>query len=253
MKKNKKLLTVNGNLQHHIFFLAVVLILILAFSPSASATMIGSWDVQSAPTSASMLSGTPGGWFNGLLNTVNEPISVNDALSGPNILDAGVGNLLYRSLFQLTFESGSVLNNAGDDLVLFDARYDAGAYAISSSYDDFTNTFSIASSAFITTGESRDYYLEKWPNPRSFTATIYGAAIDLSLLGIPDGADVTEFRVWSLNGIRSDFIGMGSLSTISTLSTSASPVAQTPEPATMLLFGAGLAGLCVFRKKFKKI
>jgi len=241
MLKNKKLLTVNAKLHHLIFFLALGLSLGLAFSPSASATMIGSWDVQSAPTSASMLSGTTSGHINGWLNTVNAPITVNDALSGPNILEAGIANL-YNSSFQLTFGSGSVLNNAGADLVLFDARYDAGFYAISSSYDGFSNTFSIAPSAFITTGESRSYYLEGCPYPTAFSATIYGAAIDLSLLGIPDGADVTDFRIWSLNGTGSDFIGMGSLS----------PAAHCPEPATMLLFGAGLAGFGVFRKKFAK-
>jgi hypothetical protein len=242
MEKQKKLLTVNGNLHHHIFFLAVGLFLLLSFSPSASATMIGAWDIQSAPTSASMLSGTTSGHINGWLNTVNAPITINDALSGPNILDAGIANL-YNSSFELTFGSGSVLNNAGADLVLFDARYDAGAYAISSSYDGFSNILSLAPSAFINTGESRSYYLEGCPYPTSFSAIIYGAAIDLSLLGIPDGADVTSFRIWSLNGTRSDFIGMGSLS---------SPSMQNPEPATMLLFGAGLAGFGVFRKKFTK-
>lgn len=241
MKKNKKLLTANGKLHHLIFFLAVGLILVLAFSPSASATMIGAWDVQSAPTSASMISGTNSGHINGWLNTVNAPITINDALSGPNILDAGIANL-FNSSFQLTFGSGSVLNNAGADLVLFDARYDAGYYAISSSYDDFSNIFSILPSAFISTGESRSYYLEGCPIPRPFSATIYGAEIDLSLLGIPDGADVTSFRIWSLNGTGSDFIGMGSLT----------PAMHNPEPATMLLFGAGLAGLGVFRKRFTK-
>jgi len=242
MKKDKKLLTGNGKLHHHIFILAVGLILVLAFSPSASATMIGAWDVQSAPTSASMFSGTTSGYINGWLNTANAPITVNDALSGPNILDAGIANL-YNSSFQLTFGSGSVLNNAGDDLVLFDARYDPGYYAISSSYDGFSNKLSILPSAFISTGESRSYYLEGYPIQTS--ATIFGAAIDLSLLGIPDGADVTDFRIWSLNGTGSDLIGMGSLSP-------APSPAHAPEPATMLLFGAGLAGFGVFRKKFTK-
>ena len=168
---------ISNHFHKYIFTIsAVVLILVLAFSRSSSATMIGSWDVQSAPTSASMLRGETSGYMNAWVNTANAPISVNDALSGPNILDAGIGNLNF-SLFQLTFDSGSVLNNAGDDLVLFDARYDAGAYAISSSYDGFSNTFRIASSAFINTGESRSYYLEGWPNPRSFSATIYGVSL----------------------------------------------------------------------------
>ena len=57
METNKKLFTVNGKRHCQFFFLAVVLILVLAFSSSSSATMIGSWDVQSAPTSASMLRG----------------------------------------------------------------------------------------------------------------------------------------------------------------------------------------------------
>lgn len=241
MKKNKNLSTVNGNHHVKLFILAVALMLVLTFSRSASATMIGSWDVISAPTSASMLTGATSGYLNNWINTANTPISVNDALSGPNILDAGIANL-SNSVFQLTFESGTVVNNAGDDLVLFDGRFDAGVYAISSSYDNFSNRLAVAAPSFINTGESRGYYMENCPYPTSFSAGIYGASIDLSLLGIPEGAGATDFRVWSLNGFGSDFIGLGSLT----------PAAHAPEPATMLLFGAGLAGFGVFRKKFAK-
>ena len=241
--KNRHLLTRKENRPHRFFVLATALFLLLSFSHNASATMIGDWDVQSAPISASM-NGITNGFINGWLNTTYTPITIQEALSGPNILDSGIANLSVSS-FQLTFESGSVQNNAGDDLVLFDARYDAGYYTISSSYDGYTSILPVAPSAFLTTGETRDYYLQGTAPTRLFPATIYGAAIDLSLLGIPDGAIVSDFRIMAFSA-GCDFIGMGSLSPAST------PSMNNPEPATMFLFGAGLAGFGIFRRKFAK-
>ena len=78
--KNKNLLTRKGNRHHHTFFLAAALFLVLSFSHNASATMIGDWDVQSAPISASM-NGINNGFINAWLNTTYTPITIQDALA----------------------------------------------------------------------------------------------------------------------------------------------------------------------------
>ncbi len=212
----------------------LVALLAVAFAGSANATIIGIWDIKAAPVSASALSGAPSGSYNQWLNVVDMPIGVDEALSGENILDDGIANMTTDALFELSFAPGSALNITGTDLVLFDARYDAGVYAVSTSFDEFATEITLPVDAFIDTGESRDYYFGGMSG--IYPANIYGAAIDLSMLGVTDGVAVSSIRIRSLYSEGADFIGVGSL--------------YVPVPAAVWLFGSGLLGLIgVARRK----
>ena len=217
--------------------LLLTLMCLVALTGASMAETVGIWEIESAPISASQLTGSPSGNFNQWLNVVNAAIGANDALSGVSVLDDGIANLTSDALFQLNYASGAALNIAGTDLVLFDARYDAGSYAISTSYDGFTAELNLLSGSFLNTGEVRDYFFGGVPGP-VFPSTIFGAAIDLSLLGVPDGVSVNSIRVRSLNADGADFIGVGSLT------------GAVPEPAALALLGFGV--LAVVRKRRRK-
>jgi hypothetical protein len=199
-----------------------------------------------------MLSGTYSGEYDGSLASlynlwlgvsyVQGGGDVNTALSGPKILADGISNVTLDASFELNFAEGSALNREGTDLVLFDAEfyclgpngisYCVGSYGIS--VDGFktelilTGGESINEIAgdFISTGESRTYMLKSWA---PYTTTIFGAPIDLSLLGVPDGISVSQIQVRSASSYDNDadFIGVGSLTAI-------------PEPASVLLLTLGL-------------
>ena len=212
---------------------AIITTFLFAMRP-ASAEVIGIWDIQSSPISASVISGgIPIGFLNQWLNVSNIAITPNDALSGMSILDDGIANLTFGTTYQLTYEPGAVLNiAAGPDLVLFDARYDAGSYMVSTSYDNFANEIFIPIADFLDTTVSRDYYFGGVPD-EIFSTDIWGATIELSLLGVPQGVTVDHIRVRGVGAETSaDFIGVGSFTG-----------SLIPIPPAVWLFGSGLLGL----------
>jgi hypothetical protein len=182
---------------------------------------IGPWDILSAPTSSTFESGNPMAsidWIN--VNNVN--ISISDAFAGMSVIDDGIGNIPSGSIIDMTFAPGTALNTTGIDLVVFEARFDAGSYLISTSYDNYNTTVSIVQSNFVFTGISKGYYYGLNHGP--YSAQVWGAPIDLSQLGVPEGQYVDNIKlIATFNG--ADPLGVGSLS--------------IPEPTTLLLLGLG--------------
>ncbi len=214
------------------------MVLGLSLSAAASGAVIGPWDVQSAPQSATLVSGGGSSW--GWLNVANSAVSVSEAFSGMPILNDGYANADNGTIVELNFAAGDAKNVAGPDLVMFDAHYDTGAYVVSTSYDSFAAELFLPVSSFINTGESRVYYYEKTAG--TYSATIWGAAFDLSDLGVPMDTSVAavRFRAASAYNTQADPIGMGALA------------ATVPEPTTLAIWSAlGGLGLIAARRRRK--
>ena len=169
---------------------------------AVASEIIGPWNVRAADT-ARLVSGTAG-W----LNVVDAPVNVNAAFSGADILSDGMANADIGYTVEVVFNS-PVVNLPGADMVMFDARYDAGDYSVSADFDGFAASLALPSSSFIDTGEVRAYFYEFNSNG-PFPASIWGAAFDLSALGVPDNAAVSAVRFTSTNG-ATDPIGLAAI------------------------------------------
>lgn len=169
---------------------------------SARSETVGSWTVT-PPDAASLIAG--GGSIWGWLNTTNAAVSVHDAFSGAGIVEDGFANADSGTTIEVSFLAG-VTNGPGADLVLFDAVFDSGTYAVSSSHDGFVAT---TSPSFAASGESRAYYYEMNAGG-PFTAAVHGAEIDLSAIGVPAGTSVAAIRFTTTDG-AGDPLGVGAL------------------------------------------
>ena len=129
--------------------LFVVGFAILVCQPLAAQETIGPFDIAQAPVSATGSVGATWG------NVVNTPVTVNEAFSGFSIIDDGFINISTGDFYEVTFNP-PVVNVTGPDIVVFDARYDAGAYTLSTSYDGFSASF--VPSSWVDSGVDRLYY-----------------------------------------------------------------------------------------------
>lgn len=170
---------------------------------SASET-IGPWNIGATPVNA-----TGSVAANAWLNVANAPVSVFDAFTGFSILDDGMANLPTGTVIDLTWAAGTAVNNAGSDLVLFDARFSHNSYQVYVDFDGFTTPFAISAADLAFTGEMRSYFYGAG-GAGAFPADIMAAPIDLAFWGVPLGGQVTTVRVVTTNS-EADFIGMGSL------------------------------------------
>lgn len=178
-----------------LFVLGFVL---LASQPLQAQETIGPFDIQQAPASAT------GNFTQYWGNVVNTPVTINEAFSGFSIIDDGFINVGSGEFYEVTFNP-PIVNGTGSDIVVFDARYDAGDYTLRTSYDGFSATF--VPSGWVDTGVDRSYYYGGF-GPAN--ADVWGVEVDLSDLGVPDGATVSNIRV-TVNNIAGDPLGVGAI------------------------------------------
>jgi hypothetical protein len=197
----------------------------------AEAELIGVWDLE-APVSAQLLSGGTSEFFD-WLNVVNAPVTIEEAFTGFGILDDGYANFSRDTVVELGYEEGVALNRAGNDLVLFDARFDANSFAVSTSFDEFQNELFLLASAFVYTGETRHYYYAGLPEP--YTADIWAVAFDMSALGVPEGTSVASIRVRGLEDDGGDLIGVGA-------------IRDAAEPSSLVLLVLGVVVVAARRR-----
>ncbi len=178
--------------------LIMLTFVLLASQPLYSQETIGPFQIEQAPESAT--GSLTGQWG----NVVNTPVTVNEAFSGFSIIDDGWINVAIGDYYEATFNP-PVVNGTGPDIVVFDARYDSGEYTLRTSSDGFTATW--VPTGWVATGVSRSYYYSGF-GPAS--ADIWGVEVDLSDLGVADGASVSAIRVSANNG-SCDPLGVGAL------------------------------------------
>ena len=173
-------------------------LVLLVGQPLDAQETIGPFQIEQAPESAT--GSVTGVWG----NVVNTPVTVNEAFSGFSIIDDGWINVGAGSFYEATFNP-PVVNGTGPDIVVFDARYDSGAYTLRTSYDGFTATW--VPTNWVDTGVDRSYY---YGGTGPASADVWGVEVDLSDLGIPDGASASAIRV-TANNAACDPLGVGSL------------------------------------------
>ena len=138
--------------------------------------------------------------------------------------ETGWANVPIGTVIEFTFQF-PIVNQPGPDLVLFDAQFDPGAYNVSSEFDAFATQFS--ADPFVYSGVDHNYFFSLSLIAGTFSASVFGAEIDLSDLGVPNGEQVRVIRAATTN-VSADPLGM---------------VAIIPEPSigclTLLGFGLG--------------
>ncbi len=145
------------------------------------------------PDSASLIAG--GGGSFGWLNVVNAATTVSAAMTSDPYESQGYANAPTGTVIEVGF-SGGVVNGAGPDLVMLDAQFDSGSYRISSDFDGFVSSVTVTPGAG-TLYHAVSYYYELNPGP--WSASVMGADVDLTSIGVPSGSSVTALRFETLD------------------------------------------------------
>jgi hypothetical protein len=194
-----------------------------SLSVSAFAETIGSYSVA-APASAAVVAEGDGAGITTWMTVSGAPATADEAFSGPGIVEDGFANVRPNFIVQMDFAPGVLVNRPGPDLLVVEARFNSGVYALSTVDDGFASEIAVPSAAFANSGLVRSYYYGS-PDWGPFAAAIYAAPLDLSALGVPAGAEVSAVRLRAVQS-GSDPLGVPAI---------------VPEPAGALLAALSLA------------
>ena len=165
------------------------------------------------------------------------------------VLDLGEGSNTITGDFFFNAQTPSL----SYDYDPFAFRVPAGTYVGAISFDFWTD--------YVEQGDADDGIQSAQTSITLSTAAVSGETAGINLLGASPvapwdlstlpmiGAGVGEIYYDSMSCAAGDMYTTDYTWTLDVRRGTGSPV---PEPATMLLFSAGLAGFGVFRKKFKK-
>lgn len=142
-----------------------------------------------APDAAALVAG--GGGSFGWLNVSNAPLTLDQAMTSMPVETGAFANADVGTVVEVKF-GGGVVNNAGPDLVMLDAQFDEGEYAISSDYDGFASS-TYVNTLGATVRASVSYHYE-FNASGPFPADVVGVEVDLDALGVPAGSTVFSLR-----------------------------------------------------------
>jgi hypothetical protein len=169
--------------------------------------------------------GGPAGSNNGvgIVAGTGTGVGQNGIAVGNNALTVNVtsGSTFNVNTLSITFDPGSHVNSFG-----FDIKASNGTQAPGVSTGAYTVT---------VTDVNNTTYTFTTPNP-SFTSFLFFGVNDIP-------ADIASIAISSALGGQPD---------IDNFRFTAQAAAETPEPATMILFGTGLAGVASFARKRRK-
>jgi hypothetical protein len=166
-----------------------------AIGPAPFSFGLSSTSDLTPPDGAAQISGTTGSPW-GWLNVANAPISLADAMMSMPIEAGAWANAHTDVVIEVKF-AGGVTNGPGDDMAMVDAQFDVGVYSISTSYDGFAASLTVDTSTGDICTTVNYYYEYNAGGP--FVADVVASRFDLSDLGVPAGAVVTNFRFAMLN------------------------------------------------------